>query len=348
MGSFFAARKSGVVVEEFGFGLPPAAKTVFKQGGTNFTLNWIPFGGFVRLKGENAIDRKEHTAPGSFGAASIPARITILCAGVFMNFILALIILVFGFSLGRWIPTYTTLEEMEAASERGVIHLDLAVRIDEVISGGGAAQVGVPEKSLITAINGEVVKFPSDISEMQDGKATVEYTILSGEEFAEEQTFTVPLEDGKAGVVLIAFPRELSSENRPLHTATYLALRESWVMMVQTVAGIGQLFVSLAQTGSVPEGITGIVGIAQLTHASVQEGVMTYLRLVALLSLSLAVLNILPFPALDGGRLIFVLAEGATRRPVNRKVELVANGIGFVFLILLILLITYHDIVRLF
>ena len=85
-----------------------------------------------------------------------------------------------------------------------------------------------------------------------------------------------------------------------------------------------------------------------MTHASVQEGFSTYLRLVALLSLSLAILNILPLPALDGGRLLFVLVEAIGRRPVNRRFEMTTNALGFAFLILLILLITYHDIIRLF
>src|SRR3990167_8798679 len=91
-GHFFAARKAGVIVEEFGFGLPPRAKTLFFQGGTRFSLNWIPFGGFVRLKGENAITERDRTAPGSFGRASVFARIVILTAGVAMNFLFAIVI----------------------------------------------------------------------------------------------------------------------------------------------------------------------------------------------------------------------------------------------------------------
>ena len=119
-------------------------------------------------------------------------------------------------------------------------------------------------------------------------------------------------------------------------------------MMDQTVKGIGHLVSSLVTRATVPEGITGIVGIAQLTHTSVQEGFMTYLRLVALLSLSLAALNILPFPALDGGRLLFVLIEVIARRPINRRFEVTTNAVGFGLLLLLIGLITYHDIARLF
>jgi regulator of sigma E protease len=119
-------------------------------------------------------------------------------------------------------------------------------------------------------------------------------------------------------------------------------------MTVQTILGIGELFTSLLERARVPEGITGIVGIAVMTHDTVQAGLMPYLRLVADLSLSLAILNILPFPALDGGRLFFVLAELLRKRPAPRRFELATNAIGFIFLLLLIVIITYHDILKLF
>jgi regulator of sigma E protease len=104
----------------------------------------------------------------------------------------------------------------------------------------------------------------------------------------------------------------------------------------------------LASQHRVPEGITGIVGIAVLTHDSLQHGFMSYLRLVALLSLSLAILNVLPLPALDGGRLLFVIIEGIIRRPMNRRFELVTNAIGFFLIIGLIVVITFNDLAQIF
>ena len=349
-GHFAAARAAGVEVEEFGFGLPPRASVLFERGGTRFTLNWIPFGGFVRLKGENALKESERRAPGSFGAASIGARIIILVAGVCMNLLLAFLILMYGFSAGQWIPTFSTIDDIRTAEEAGIVHVDTyTVFIDHVISGGGAAQVGVPEQSILHSIDGVEVTDSNQVVSFQEGKNRVEYVVFTGEDFSVEEVFTVPLnDDGLAGVSIQPFARGLTS---PVHSpaiGALLAFREVRVMTVQTVLGIGHLFGSLARRGQVPEGVTGLVGIAQLTHDSVQEGLATYLRLVALLSLSLAVLNILPFPALDGGRLIFVLAEFVSRRPVNRRFELAVNGFGFAFLLLLILVITFYDIIRLF
>lgn len=351
-GHYKAAKLFGVTVEEFGFGLPPIAKTLFRHDGTAFTLNWIPFGGFVRLKGENALTEKQRIAKGSFGAATIKARLVILLAGVFMNLMLALVLLTIGFSAGRWVPTYTSLEQMEAASAVGEINLELGVMIDEVVSGGNAAKIGVPSRSVIRLVDDKRVIRPSDVSDYQRNRELVTYTVsmVNNDGTLQDETteYEVPLDDGKSGVVLMPYTVELSAPQRNVVTAFMLALRETKVMTVQTVKGIGTLFVSLASRGSIPDSITGIVGIAQLTHGAVQQGFMDYLRLVALLSLSLAILNVLPFPALDGGRVLFVLAELISRRPVNRQFELTTNAIGFTFLLLLILLITFHDIVRLF
>lgn len=347
-GHFLAAKKSGVVVEEFGFGLPPRVKTFFTWQGTIFSLNWIPFGGFVRLKGENALEDRERRAKGSFGAAPIFARCVILIAGVLMNFLLALILLTGGFTFAKWIPTYTSLDSMLSAADRGEINLTLGVYIDGLVEGGTAEQAGLVTDGILSAVDGEPVRIPSDVVRLQEGKRQVTYTILRGKGFSEKNDTTVRVEDGKTGVMLSSVPLEISAPSRNILDGFLLALRETKVLTYQTIRGIGHLVGSIFMTGKVPEGIAGIVGIAQLTHHSVQEGFAVYLRLVALLSLSLAVLNILPFPALDGGRLLFVLIEAVFRRPLNRQLELIVNTIGFGVLILLILFVTFFDVIRLF
>jgi regulator of sigma E protease len=337
-----------VTVEEFGFGLPPRAVTLFKKHGTIFSLNWIPFGGFVRLKGENLEREEDRTAPGSFSAAPIPSRIIILVAGVAMNFLFAMILFAIGFSVGRWIPTYLTYDQLKEAGARGEIHMIPSVLIEEVLPGGTAEKAGVPPASVLAKIDGKAVTDPEEVPAFQKGKSRVQYTLLTGSGFAKEVTMKVSVVNGKTGVSISAFPRELSAPQRSLPQAILLSLREARMMTVQTVIGLEQLFLSLASRGQVPAGVTGIVGIAELTHISVQEGFMTYLRLVALLSLSLAILNILPLPALDGGRLLFVLFELVRRKPANRRFEMTTNLVGFFLLIALIIIITFHDLVGLF
>ncbi len=346
LGHFFAARWAGVEVEEFGFGLPPRAKSLFRWKGTIFSFNWIPFGGFVRLKGEGAIEESERDAPGSFASTGIAKRCVILVAGVTMNFLLAMCIFFYGFAVGGWIPTYLSLDEMEDAASRGEIAMHLAVVIDDVLAGGTALDAGVLAGSILYAVDDVPVSRPDDVVKLQQGKSSVTYTYAAGPDDA-PTTVRVAVEDGKTGVYLRTVPMEVTAPRRGPGEAFLLSIRETSVVTEQTVLGIARLFSSLAQRGVVPEGVTGIVGIAQLTYTSVQGGAAVYFRLVALLSLSLAILNILPFPALDGGRLLFVLSE-LFIRPGSRRVELITNTVGFGVLLFVIILVTLYDVFRLF
>ncbi len=350
LGHFFAALWSNVTVEEFGFGIPPRVKRLFTYRGTLFSLNAIPFGGFVRLKGENSLDPKDRLQPGSFAAASIPARLLILVAGVFMNLFIAILLFTGGFWLWQWTPTYLSLEELTAAEERGEVNVEWALHLSEVLPGTPAESAGIRKGGLLTKIDGVPVATVDEVLKLQEGKRSAIYTILYPEEenasFSKEETVTVNLQDGKSGVALAPFVLSLEAEDRSFFTGVRIALRETWTVTIGTVRGVGMLVRSLAVEQRVPQDIAGIIGIAQLTHTSIQEGFMKYLRLVALLSLSLGVLNILPFPALDGGRIIFVLYELVMRRPVNRHVEVVTNGVGIALIMALMVAVTWNDILR--
>jgi regulator of sigma E protease len=259
-----------------------------------------------------------------------------------MNLIFALFVFTLGFSLWHWVPTYLTPQDMKDAASRGQITLTPGIRIASVDPQGAGARAGVPPQSILLSVENEPVYFPQDVRDLQKGRDLVHYRLrlVSGV----VQDVGVSVRDGKTGVTLEMLPTVLAGKNHRLTYAFGLALREAGVTMIQTVSGITHLFTSLLSTASVPEGITGIVGIAQITHVSVQEGFIAYLRLMAVLSLSLAALNILPLPALDGGRLIFVLLEAVRRRPAPRRLELVTNSVGFLLLIALIILVTFNDI----
>lgn len=344
LGHFLLAKFFGVAVEEFGFGLPPRALALFRAGGTVFSLNWVPFGGFVRLKGENEVIVERRFEKGSFGGAGSFARICILCGGVAMNFILAFVLFTAGFSVGRWVPYHYTKVQLEDAIARGELVVDKGVFVQALIKGGAADTVGVPKGSAILSVDNHPVTTPEEVIAFQKGKASVAYMlrVTTGKTV----TMTVPLTDGKAGIALA--DSSIRSNTRPLLRSVVVAWNEMMFMTVQTIKGIYNLFHTLLTRLNVPEGITGIVGIYGLTSSAVQEGFMTYLQLVALLSLSLAILNILPLPALDGGRLLFVLAEIVIRRPLNQRFELLTNMIGFFLLIALIVIITFNDVIHLF
>jgi len=219
--------------------------------------------------------------------------------------------------------------------------------ISEVLEGGMAEQAGIASDGVLKAVDGQEVLRVEEVLAHQEGKRTVEYTVLSGEEFTEEQVIQVGVQEGRTGVALSEFALDVQGVKRSFGDGARLALRETWMVTKGTVEGIGALMQSLIFQQRVPKGIAGIVGIAQLTHSSIQEGVLVYLRLVALLSLSLAVLNILPFPALDGGRMIFVLFEMLSGRPMNRQIEVITNGVGILFIMVLMVAVTWNDIARL-
>ncbi len=349
VGHYAVAKFFNVSVEEFGFGLPPKAKKMFRWKGTDFTLNWIPFGGFVRLKGENAATEAERRAKGSFASASVPARLAILLAGVAMNFILAIGLLTVGFSVGQWVPSwYMSMEDLSAAMDRGELTMKRAVYITNVLPESTAAEAGITKDTVLLAIDGQPVIDPKEVVNIQKEKETVRYTITKEQPNEIPHDVDVTLHDGKSGIEITGYAYDLIAPKRSIGTALRMSLDETVFMTQQTVMGLANLVETLVSKLHVPEGITGIVGIAVMTHGSVQHGFMSYLRLVALLSLSLAILNVLPLPALDGGRVMFVIIEAIIRRPLNRRFELLTNAIGFCFLISLIVVITFNDIIHLF
>lgn len=353
LGHYAAARWSGVTVEEFGFGLPPRAKSLFRWRGTLFSLNWIPVGGFVRLQGDNSLDSKERERKGSFSAASIPARLTILVAGVFMNLVVAVLLFMLGFWMWKWVPTYLTEADLREAGNRGEVHVSWGLYVVDVPAGTPAESANIEKGGVLVKVDGKNVTTVDEILALQLGKHSVTYTLLYSDAsvsqdgaFHEERTALVSLKDGKSGVAISPFAFDVTGVRRTLIDGVRLSLRESLTVMEGTVRGVGLLLKSLMFEQKVPNDIAGIVGIAQLTHISVLQGFMKYVRLIALLSLSLAALNIFPFPALDGGRIFFVLYELIAHRPVNRRFEVVTNGVGIVLIMALMVAVTWNDIVR--
>ena len=350
LGHYLAAVFSRVTVEEFGFGIPPRVKKLFTYRGTLFSLNAIPFGGFVRLQGENSLDPSERHRAGSFASASIPSRLLILVAGVFMNIIIAILLYTAGFWLWHWVPTYLSMDALVASESRGEVAVEWSLRIADVLPASPAANAGIAKDSVLLAVDNHPVKTPDDVIRLQEGRQSVHYTVrIPAVESAPsaETSLMIILDQGKSGVVLSSEPNVIDGSARSLPAGVRLALRESWTVTMGNIQGIGSLLKSLTLSQKVPQDIAGIIGIAQLTHDSLQQGFMKYLRLVALLSLSLGVLNILPFPALDGGRVVFVLYELVARRPANRRVEVMTNGIGILLIMVLMVAVTWNDILRL-
>lgn len=347
-GHFYVARKSGIKVEEFGIGFPPRAKQLYKdKKGTIYSLNWIPIGGFVRLYGEDSADPKVLKAKNSFASKTVLQRSLVIVAGVLMNFILAWFLMTICFTVGTK-PLLVTEGDLQTAQAEGLIEAKQVLYVHEIVPGSPLSESDLAPGDLITQINGKEVPAASELSGMFKAGEPVQLKVLRGER--EGILVTAPDESGKLGFSVSNTPYivYLKDLKYPFYQAPGMAAREVGRLSYLTLKMLGDVVVSLIGKLAVPAGVAGPVGIARMTYGFVQEGAMALLQFAALLSISLGVLNIMPFPALDGGRFLFILFEVIARRRPNAKWEATIHGIGFALLMILILLVTWNDIAGLF
>ncbi|MEZ4156572.1 MAG: RIP metalloprotease RseP [Candidatus Paceibacterota bacterium] len=331
-GHFFAARHYGIKVEEFGFGFPPRMFAI-KGKETLYSINWLPFGGFVRLYGESeaglalkAQKEKDFTLQkqSSFVHRSIWQRFVVISAGVAINFLLGWLILSSVYMLGaeKAIVVGQVADE-SPASEAGV-------EAGDVILGYESAQ------SFIAAVKaGEGAEISFDIERGGETKS-ISLTPRTDEAVVKEQ--------GAIGVAL----SDAGLEKLPVHKALWEGLKNSVVIMAEIIKSLVLLIASLFTSGSVAENVVGPVGVFGVANDLGRLGLVYVLQLVGLISLNLAVLNILPIPALDGGRVLFLAIEKIKGSKLNANREMLANGIGFAVLLLLMIALTVRDVVQLF
>jgi len=334
-GHFTVARSFGVHVEEFGFGLPPRLFGK-KIRGTIYSLNALPIGGFVKLAGEDAedIDREKHGVKSKiarshyFWAKSKKERILILLAGVTMNFILAIGIT--GFLLSR-----------------GIIEPTNHVRIEKVISDSPAETAGL--------LVGDIIKRVGDVNPTKPDMVVTTINAHKGEvvnitvdrngspiSFFVVPRVNPPSGQGALGVQLNNYERHVY----PWREIPFKSVEVTFKRAYQMLYSMGDMLVRFVTGKTVKsEEVSGPVGIAKVVGDSMKYGWEAVLELVSILSLNLAILNILPFPALDGGRILFVVIEklGKKARPA---VERMIHQIGMMILLGLLLLITVNDILR--
>lgn len=368
LGHFVTALRFGVRADEFGFGFPPRAigfyknrfgrwrrvtgdrtyeslaestdeKLIPKKGSTIYSINWLPIGGFVKIKGENGDGAEE---PDSFGAKKIRQRIIILSAGVIMNVILAWLLFSFGYMVG--LPQST--EDIGRHARVSAAQ----VAIVSVMPESPAAKAGVEQGDFILDIDGQPVATEKEVQEIIGGKGGQEVKLnLGGEK--PRQVAVVPVSslngtDGRAaiGVGIMA----AGTVSYPILDSFWEGARTTAWTLKEIFVSFGGLIADLFRGRSVGEQFAGPVGIASITGQAARLGFVYLLQFTALLSLNLAVINILPFPALDGGRILFLLVEKVKGKPVRRELEALIHNIGFILLIALVVFITYKDIARLF
>ena len=338
LGHFLAAKKSGVKVEEFALGFPPRLWSK-KIGETEYSINAIPIGGYVRMEGE----LEEHPSPRAFENQGRFKRFVISIAGVVMNLLLAWAILTIGFAIGM-APIVSPPKALPGKILSSKI---MIVQVDE---DSPAKELGLIPGDVVTSAtaNGEKfeIKDLSDLSKFTKSHkgelAEFEY-IHEGETISNSITLSEN-EDAPLGVISV----EQGVVRVPWYRAPDVALRETVKIFQLTAEFFQSFFAKLFSTGKVQDGVGGPVAIYAYTGTMVKAGFMAVLQFVAILSVNFALVNILPFPALDGGRIIFILSEVITgRKLIKQKVEHIIHLAGFAFLILLIIAVTYNDIVGL-
>ncbi len=370
-GHFIAAKKTDMRVDEFGIGFPPKLFGV-KKGETEYTFNLLPIGGFVRILGENsessefspveseAIDRRSealnaeageggtksngHSAPihhpRSFAAKSKTAQAVVLIAGVTMNIIFAWFLFVLAFMVG--VPT--TVDETTASSEANLM-------ITGVLPDSPADESEIVTGSKIVGVESEGIELtdltPTAFSQFASEREGVDIDVSYQLEGETEVVTVVPEINSEEGKVLVGVRLAMiENVSRPIHVAVYDATLTTFASLWAITAGLSGLIAD-SITGSADfSQVAGPIGIANLVGDAAQFGLTSLLMFTAIISLNLAVINMLPFPALDGGRLLFVGIEAISQKPIKPVWVSRLNMIGFVLLMLLMVAVTYNDILR--
>lgn len=342
LGHFVVAKLSGMRVDEFGIGYPPKLWGK-KIGGTEYTLNALPFGGFVRIFGE---DETDAASPDAFSARPRLAQALTLVAGVAMNLLLAYVIISGMLLMG----TPRALSESEAA-----IAPDAALVVAGVLPGSPAEEAGLRPGDTILSIDGEA----QDLS-TADPKVFTEFIAVqeAGAPLAieirregETQTLTTSPEVG----IIAGDPERpaLGVSVATVGTVPVSLLRApvegailTWEITKQTAVGLAEFFGSVFTLSANLAQVSGPVGIAGAVGDAYDQGLTPLLTITALISINLALINLLPIPALDGGRLLFVIIESVIRRPMPSVFVQGVNLAGFAFLILLMVVITASDLFK--
>lgn len=352
-GHFVAARRMGAKVEEFGMGFPPRIFGIHRnrQGkwqkvwgnkesdsntSTIYSLNWLPIGGFCKIKGEDDNSQKDND---SFASKKIWQRSLILIAGVSMNVLLAMVLLIVGFKIG-----------LPVAIEEGVSDeqiRDRKVQIMAVSENSPAANSGLAMGDQIVSVAGQAVDQTGQIqaiTQANQGQA-ITLEIIRGEE-KRELSLTprseFPADDGPVGVSLV----ETGIVSYPWHQAFVKGIVATFTMLVAIIVALFSIIKNLLIGAGVAEELSGPVGIAVMTGQMARLGYVYILQFVAILSINLAIINLFPLPALDGGRLIFLAVEKIRGKRVSRKLENKIHLTGFAFLLLLMLAVTFRDVFK--
>lgn len=349
LGHFLVAKKSGIRVDEFGLGFPPRLWQI-KKGETVYSLNAIPFGGFVKIHGETPDESSDGLSEDyDRSLVSKPKWIqaAVMAGGVTFNFILAWILLSFGFMVG--IPM--SASDLPAGAQVREVNLSIV----QVLPDSPASLAGLKPGDVILSLGTEDERItPATAPEVSTfvatkGETEFPLTVSRG---GEQLDFSVTpvqgiFDDTPDPVIGIAMD-QVGLVSLPLWRSFIAGASYTVDITVTMVVLLGQLLADVFRGQSALDSVMGPVGIVGLVGDAASLGLIYLLTFTALISINLAIINLLPFPALDGGRLLFILIEAIKGSPIKPSVANTLNALGFLFLLGLMLIVTFNDILRLF
>lgn len=375
LGHFIAAKRAGILVEEFGFGLPPKIWGK-KIGETTYSINALPIGGFVKLYGEDGqmADRLPTTADSggqlavsnkrasgrAYYEKSIPRRLSVLLAGVLMNVLLGIVCFSILYFVSG-IPTKTGKVKIVGIAKDTPAEI-AGLKLDDEIVSIDDQKIASINQFVKSAKEKAGKKVVLEIQRDKDNPCKSSDNKVLGGQAPGEVGFScrgenllvslIPREnppegEGPLGVAI----SEVELRKYPWWQMPFLGVREgfkeslAWGGMI--ITALKKTFISLVTMGKIPKDIAGPIGIFQVTSQVAKSGILAVFQFLGILSVNLAIVNILPFPALDGGRLIFLGYEVIFRKKPSGRIEAVVNNIGMVVLLTLMVLITINDVMRL-
>ena len=348
-GHFIVAKKSGIRVDEFSFGFPPKIWGK-KVGETTYNLNALPFGGYVKIygqgddfPGQNGEEVKDIKDPRSYTSTPRYIQAAVLFAGVVMNFLVAWLLLSVGYMSG--------LPSSVAMAPKGITIVNQALTITSVVKGSPAELSGIKtgDKLLKLTTIKDYTETPSAESVQffikKHGSEPITVSYMRGPDSKE---LVVTPKINKEGTPTIGIAMDMIGKLKlPIHKAVWEGLKLTSDLTVGTAVGFYKLISQAVIGKGDMSAVTGPIGIVGVVGDAAKFGFIYLLSFTALISVNLAVINLLPFPALDGGRLLFLLIEKIKGSRINPKIANTVNMIGFGLLMVLMVIITYHDIVKL-
>ena len=347
LGHFVVAKWTGMRVDEFALGFPPRLFGV-KRGDTTYAINALPLGGYVRIHGEGA-DADQEPDERAFPNRPIWTRIVTIIAGVFMNLLFAFLVLTIAFSIGFYAP------DPGLATSPGATLLSSQVMISGIQKDSPADRAGLQPGDIVQSVKAGDLSEAKTLTTLQELQTYTKQEQNRGEDQLQinyqrdGQDGQVTATINKTGAALGVYIDAMSVVRLPIWRSAVVAVQEIWAIITLTWQALGQFVHTLFYHAKLDGTVSGPVGIYQAASSATRTGAMAVIFLAVELSVNLALLNILPFPPLDGGKLFFLLVELMFRRRVIRhEIEAGITYAGVAILFCLIVAVSINDIIHLF